>query len=198
MLALLLPELLADALLDALALLAASPLLPEALWVAVELDALLAAADLVVPLFLFAPWPVSHEEEALWLAALAASVEPFDDVLADVELLAALEFLAWLAELVSVAFELAALLLVLALFAAALLVDAADFTSLACCALLAVEAFDVVSEVLALLEAEDIFVDAAYLLALAFSAAFLLAVALSEALCALALLCMLDMSSVAV
>jgi hypothetical protein len=90
------------------------------------------------------------------------------------------------------------LLAVLALLAEALSVDAADFTSLACCALLAVEAFDVVSDVLALLDDEDMSVVAALLLALAFSAAFLLAVALSEELCARALLCVLDMSSVAV
>jgi len=64
-LALLLLALLADAVLDALALLAASPLLSEALWVDVELDASLAAADLVDPLFFVGPWPVFHVEEAL-------------------------------------------------------------------------------------------------------------------------------------
>lgn len=64
--------------------------------------------------------------------------------------------------------ELAVLLLELALFAAALLVEDADFTLLAFCALLAVEASDVVAALFALFEAEDISVDALLLLALAF------------------------------
>ena len=54
-LALFLAELLADALLDALALLAASPLLADALLFNEELAALLAAAELVDPLFLLDP-----------------------------------------------------------------------------------------------------------------------------------------------
>jgi hypothetical protein len=54
-LALFLPALLAEALLDALALLAASPLLDDALLFNEELAALLAAAEFVVPLFLVGP-----------------------------------------------------------------------------------------------------------------------------------------------
>jgi hypothetical protein len=54
-LALVFPALLADALLDALALLAALLLLADALWFEVELAALLAAAEFVVPLFLVEP-----------------------------------------------------------------------------------------------------------------------------------------------
>jgi len=64
--------------------------------------------------------------------------------------------------------ELAVLLLELALFAAALPVEDADFTLLAFCALLAVEALVEVSDLFALLEAEDISVVALLLLALAF------------------------------
>jgi len=158
----------ADALLDALAWLAALPSLADALWVAVELAALLAAADLFDPSFSVGPWPLSHLDEALWLAALLAAVDPLDEVLAEVELLAPLALLAWLAAALFAALEFAALLLVLPLLADALSVEAADFTLLACCALLEVEAFDVVSDLLALLEAEDISVVEALLLALAF------------------------------
>jgi hypothetical protein len=93
-LALVLPELLAEALLDALALLAASPVLDEALLFNEELAALLAAAELVDPLFLVGPWPVFHVDPALWLAALLASVVALDEALAEVALLAALAFLA--------------------------------------------------------------------------------------------------------
>lgn len=64
-LALFLPELLAEALLDALALLAASLLLADALLFNEELAALLAAAEFVDPLFLLAPWPVFHVDPAL-------------------------------------------------------------------------------------------------------------------------------------
>jgi len=187
-LALFLPELLADALLDALALLAAAPLLAEALWLAVEFAALLAAAESVDPLFLVGPWPVFHVDEALWLAALLASVEPLDEVLAEVELFAALAFLAWLADALSVALEFAALLLVFALLADALSVDAADFTLLACCALLDAEESDVEAALFPLLEAEDISVVAELLLALAFWAALSVEVAVSEVPWVLALL----------
>jgi hypothetical protein len=55
LLALFLVELLADALLDALALLAASPVLADALLFNEELDASLAAAELVDPLFFVGP-----------------------------------------------------------------------------------------------------------------------------------------------
>ena len=54
-LALVLPELLAEALLDALALLAASPVLDDALLFNEELAALLAAAESADPLFLVGP-----------------------------------------------------------------------------------------------------------------------------------------------
>lgn len=187
-LALFLPALLAEALLDALALLAASPLLDEALLFNDELAALLAAAELVDPLFLLAPWPVFQVDPALWLAALLASVVAFEEVLAEVTLLAALVLLAWLAEALFVALAFAALLLVLPLLADALSVEDADFTLLAFCALLEVEALVVASDLFALLEAEDMSVVALLLLALAFSAALLLELALFEALLALALL----------
>lgn len=187
-LALLLLALLADALLDALALLAALLPFDEALWLDEELAALLAAAEFVDPLFLLAPWPVAQVDPALWLAALLAAVAPFDELLAEVELLAALALLAWLAEALLAALEFAVLLLVLPEFAEALLVEAADFTLLACCALLELAEFDVVSALFALLEAEDVFVVALLLLALAFCAAFWLAVELLEELLAFALL----------
>ena len=93
-LALVLPELLAEALLDALALLAALPLLDEALLFNEELAALLAAADLFDPSFSVGPWPLSHVDPALWLAALLAAVVALDEVLAEVALLAALALLA--------------------------------------------------------------------------------------------------------
>lgn len=70
-----------------------------------------------------------------------------------------------------VLFALAVLLLLLALFATALSVDDADFTLLAFCVLLAVEALVVALDLFALLEAEDISVVALLLLALAFWAA---------------------------
>jgi hypothetical protein len=129
---------------------------------------------------------------------LLASVVAFDEVLAVVELLAALAFLAWFAEAPSVALEVAALLLVLPLLADALSVEAADFTLLAFCALLDADELDVESALFALLEAEDISVVALVLLALAFCAALLVEVALSEVLLALALLSMDDVSSLAV
>jgi hypothetical protein len=187
-LALFLPAFDADALLDALASLAAFPLLDDALWFSEELAALLPAAELVDPLFLLAPCPVAHVDPALWLAALLAAVVAFEEVLADVALLAALALLAWLAEALSVELALAALLLVFPLLAEALSVEAADFTLLAFCALLEVEALAVASDLFALLEAEDMSVVALLLLALAFWAALLLEVALSEELLALALL----------
>ena len=167
-LALLLPALLAEALLDALALLAASPLLDDALLFNDELAALLAAAELVDPLFLVGPWPVFQVDPALWLAALLASVVAFDEVSADVELLAALALLAWFAEALFVEFAFAVSLLVLPLLADALSVEAADFTLLAFCALLDVEALLDDADLFALLEAEDISVVALLLLALAF------------------------------
>lgn len=197
-LALFLPELLAEALLDALALLAASLLLVDALLFNEELAALLAAAEFVDPLFLLAPWPVFHVDPALWLAALLASVVALEELLADVELLAALALLAWFAEALFVELAFAVSLLVLPLLADALSVEAADFTLLAFCALLEVEAFVVASDLFALLEAEDMSVVALLLLALAFWAALLLEVALSEELLALALLSVAEVSSLAV
>lgn len=103
-------------------------------------------------------------------------------------MLAALALLAWLADALSVAPEFAVLLLVLPLLAEALSVEAADFTLLACCALLELEVLDVVSDLFALLEAEDMSAVEALLLALALCEALLLAVELSEELFAFALL----------
>jgi hypothetical protein len=122
-----LAELLADALLDALAL--------------------FAAADLFDPSFSVGPCPLSQVDAALWLAAFAV--------------------LAAFAEALFVELEVDVSLLVLALFAEAVWLAAADFTSLACAALLDVEAFVVEFDLLALFEAEEVSEEAEVLLALA-------------------------------
>lgn len=74
----------------------------------------------------------------------------FDEVLAVVELLAAVAFLAWFAEAPSVELAFAALLLVLPLLADALSVEEADFTLLAFWALFDADELDVESALFAL------------------------------------------------
>jgi hypothetical protein len=128
--ALFLLEPLADAELDANAPLAAAPVVEEALLFSVELAALLAAAELLVPLSFVAPCPLSKVDAALWLAALLAAVVDFAELSVEVRLMAALPLFALFAEALSAALEVAAALFVLPLLADAFRLADADFTLL--------------------------------------------------------------------
>lgn len=147
---------------DWLAAVAVAAVVPEALLVE-----LAAAAPLDAPAALFA------EPEVV------APLLPTLDGLLNIELLVAFEVPPVGAEALSAEPALlAALLLVLPLFAAALKFAAPDFTSLALFALLDVEAFVDAFDLFELLEADAVLVLAALLLALWFAAKFLLAVEL--------------------
>jgi hypothetical protein len=152
-------------------------LLAAADWLAL-LDASVDVPEVfVVPLLADAPL------DALRLSAAVPDVvdvlPPLEDGLLKDELPTDVEEPSVPAEAVfEVVLWLDVLLLLLASFEAALLFAAADFTLLALLALLDADASVVACDRFALLDAEDVFVEDALLLALELSAAFLLAVVL--------------------
>jgi hypothetical protein len=128
----------------------------------------LAAAELLDPSFSVGPWPLSKVAAALWLAPFLVALAVFAAVSDEVTLLAEFADLAAFAEAALLALLLAVELLVLPLLAEALLFAAADFTLLAVSALLDEEASVAAFVLFALLDAEDMSVEEALLLALAF------------------------------